>query len=176
MFRNDFWGQNITGSASHKSYRPLTVLTFKLGKSLASGLLLSHARVQHAINVLVHAFNSVLVYTWINQFHPSLSLTVSVLFALHPVHVDSVAGVVGRADLLYSLCVLIALNNHKAGAGTMVALASVATLFKEQGVMLLPLVVAQDALCHHRFRIRRVSPFRRQFNLKVNDFHRLKVS
>ena len=86
----------MSDPTSHKSYRPLTVLTLKMGKGLASGLLMSHAKVQHGINLLVHAFNSVLVYTWINQFDSSISFTVSVLFALHPVHVDSVAPVVGR--------------------------------------------------------------------------------
>jgi hypothetical protein len=30
MWKNDFWGQDITKEDSHKSYRPLTVLTFRL--------------------------------------------------------------------------------------------------------------------------------------------------
>ena len=29
IFRNDFWGTNISLNSSHKSYRPLTVLTFR---------------------------------------------------------------------------------------------------------------------------------------------------
>lgn len=29
IFRNDFWGTKLTHNASHKSYRPLTVLTFR---------------------------------------------------------------------------------------------------------------------------------------------------
>ena len=29
VFRNDYWGQRMTSSTSHKSYRPLTVLTFR---------------------------------------------------------------------------------------------------------------------------------------------------
>lgn len=31
-FRSDFWGTSIKNNASHKSYRPLTILTFKLVK------------------------------------------------------------------------------------------------------------------------------------------------
>ena len=82
-----------------------------------------------------------------------------------------------RADLLYALCVLIALNNNSksSGKGLMVALSAAATLFKEQGIMLLPMVVAQDILCHHRLRIRKESPHRRKFHIKVNDFDSLKV-
>jgi hypothetical protein len=29
LFQHDFWGTNLTSKASHKSYRPLTVLTFR---------------------------------------------------------------------------------------------------------------------------------------------------
>ena len=29
VFRNDYWGQRMTSSTSHKSYRPITVLTFR---------------------------------------------------------------------------------------------------------------------------------------------------
>ena len=29
MWRHDFWGQDISKNTSHKSYRPLTVLTFR---------------------------------------------------------------------------------------------------------------------------------------------------
>lgn len=30
LFHNDFWGTNMKSNLSHKSYRPLTVLTFRL--------------------------------------------------------------------------------------------------------------------------------------------------
>ena len=29
MWRHDFWGRNMSSSLSHKSYRPLTTLTFR---------------------------------------------------------------------------------------------------------------------------------------------------
>ena len=29
IFRNDYWGQRVTSPSSHKSYRPITVLTFR---------------------------------------------------------------------------------------------------------------------------------------------------
>ena len=29
VFTHDFWGQKVTANTSHKSYRPLTILTFK---------------------------------------------------------------------------------------------------------------------------------------------------
>ena len=36
IFLNDFWGTPLTHSGSHKSYRPLTTLTFKLNNILSS--------------------------------------------------------------------------------------------------------------------------------------------
>ena len=30
LFANDFWGKKLTSKTSHKSYRPLTVLTYRL--------------------------------------------------------------------------------------------------------------------------------------------------
>lgn len=30
LFYNDFWGANIKSNLSHKSYRPLTILSFRL--------------------------------------------------------------------------------------------------------------------------------------------------
>lgn len=29
IFNNDFWGTKLTNKQSHKSYRPLTILTFR---------------------------------------------------------------------------------------------------------------------------------------------------
>lgn len=29
IFRNDFWGSNISLNSSHKSYRPLTILSYR---------------------------------------------------------------------------------------------------------------------------------------------------
>jgi hypothetical protein len=55
LWRNDFWGQDIRGEGSHKSYRPLTVLTFRLNRVLSG----SSDKLQpwgfHAANVALHA-------------------------------------------------------------------------------------------------------------------------
>ena len=51
LLRHDFWGRPLAGITSNKSYRPLTVLTFRANFAL-HGL-----RVEgyHAANVLLHA-------------------------------------------------------------------------------------------------------------------------
>ena len=36
VFQHDFWGGSMKEQSSHKSYRPLTVLTFRLGSMMVS--------------------------------------------------------------------------------------------------------------------------------------------
>jgi hypothetical protein len=64
LFRNDFWGQDIALSDSHKSYRPLTVLSFRLNYYL-NGL---DAVGFHVYNVAIYGIVCVLVYQVANQW------------------------------------------------------------------------------------------------------------
>ena len=99
IFYNDFWGTYIKSKASHKSYRPLTVLTFRLNYFLANGY---HPWGFHFVNVCLHAVNSVLLLSifpkiFSNRFDsdlfnaPKASLLCAVLFAVHPIHTESVS-------------------------------------------------------------------------------------
>ena len=56
---NDFWGTPLTHSGSHKSYRPLCVLTFRLNYMMG-GL---EPWGYHLGNVLAHTANTA-VFTW----------------------------------------------------------------------------------------------------------------
>ncbi|XP_061698022.1 protein O-mannosyl-transferase TMTC4 [Syngnathoides biaculeatus] len=115
IWSNDFWGSNLSSNSSHKSYRPLTVFTFRLNYMLAGGL---HPAGFHALNVALHAVISVLMVdvfalligglasddgTGVVERAPNTSLLAALFFAAHPVHTESVAGIVGRADLLCAL-------------------------------------------------------------------------
>ena len=49
-----------------------------------------------------------------NQFYSSLTVWITgILFAIHPVHVEAVAGVVGRADILSGIFFLLSLIFHQ---------------------------------------------------------------
>ena len=56
----------------------------------------------HATNVLLHAFNVVLLFAWLKRQSKSVwrSFAVATLFAVHPLHVESVAWVGERKDVL----------------------------------------------------------------------------
>ncbi|GIY00468.1 protein O-mannosyl-transferase Tmtc3 [Caerostris darwini] len=58
IFRNDFWGTPLAKEQSHKSYRPLTVLSFRLNYAVHELEPLGY----HALNVLLHACVCILFY------------------------------------------------------------------------------------------------------------------
>ncbi|CAG0917923.1 unnamed protein product [Notodromas monacha] len=59
VFINDFWGHRLTSNISHKSYRPLTVLTFRLNEWLVGG---QKPAAFHVTNVSLHALVSFLIH------------------------------------------------------------------------------------------------------------------
>jgi tetratricopeptide (TPR) repeat protein len=75
---------------------------------------------RHAVNVLLHGVVTAFV-VWMAValgFGPGAACVLGLLFALHPVHVEAVAGLVGRAELLAAAFVLCALFLHdRAPAG-----------------------------------------------------------
>ena len=88
VFSNDFWGLSLSDPESHKSYRPLTILSFRLNRILhgmwAPGF--------HVLNIAAHGLVSVLFL----QFCLKLGVTMwtgvaaSLLFAAHPIHTETV--------------------------------------------------------------------------------------
>ena len=89
-------------SAFHSSnWHPLTWLSHALDAQLF-GL---NAGAHHAVNVILHLLNSCLVFTVFRAYTGSLwkSAVVAMLFAVHPAHVESVAWISERKDVLSTL-------------------------------------------------------------------------
>ena len=89
LLRNDFWGKLITEFDSHKSYRPLTVATFRLNYMLHELQPLGY----HLVNVLLH---SAVCYLYVllcgvvfSEVWPAL--IAGLLFAVHPIHTEAVS-------------------------------------------------------------------------------------
>ncbi|HYV19054.1 MAG TPA: tetratricopeptide repeat protein [Verrucomicrobiae bacterium] len=89
-------------------YRPATTLTFALDRALAGGFRSSWF---HATNILWHAVVTGLLVLLAMQLALPLwaALLAGLLFAVHPVHVEAIAGVVGRAELIAAAGILAAL-------------------------------------------------------------------
>lgn len=133
VFTHDFWGAPISSIDSHKSYRPLTVLSFRLN-FWTSGGDISSALHFHVGNMLIHVGCSLLVWKvaqalFLKQYQPQQqdqkfsgpqtlyfkrmgATLAALLFAVHPIHCDAVASVVGRADLLCTMLSLLAFLSY----------------------------------------------------------------
>ncbi|MEI7898118.1 MAG: tetratricopeptide repeat protein, partial [bacterium] len=93
------------------NYHPLVLISFMADfhffKFSAPGY--------HVHNLLLHILNAVLVYTFF--FHllkknSNVAITVALLFALHPMHVESVAWVSERKDVLYTAYYFLSLISY----------------------------------------------------------------
>uniref|UniRef100_L7LWA1 dolichyl-phosphate-mannose--protein mannosyltransferase n=1 Tax=Rhipicephalus pulchellus TaxID=72859 RepID=L7LWA1_RHIPC len=142
LFANDFWGTPIHKEQSHKSYRPLCVLTFRLNYWLHELRPMGY----HLGNVLLHSLVAMLFLRVCSTTVPlKASVVAALLFAVHPVHTEAVTGVVGRAESLSSVFFLLAFLAYNRAVGdtkrtewrplaACVALVVLATLSKEQGI------------------------------------------
>ncbi len=68
----------------------------------------------HAVNVMLHAANSILLFVLLLRMTAATwrSAAVAALFALHPLHVESVAWVAERKDVLSTLFAMLAMLAH----------------------------------------------------------------
>jgi protein O-mannosyl-transferase len=124
-------------------YRPLVSMTY----AVAHWLHPDTAWPYHAFNVLQHALVSVMV-AWVAlrlTEKPLVAIVSGLLFAAHPVHVEAVANIVGRAEMMCAIATLGAIGLAIRPLTTRRVIAiwlccAVAILCKEQG-LLAPLMV-----------------------------------
>lgn len=135
------------------AYRPLTTwsLAWTYAANEALGLSGAHPVGHHLLDVLLYGAVSGLVFVLSRHVlgAPRLTaLTVGGLFAVHPIHTEVVAAVVGRAELLAALFGLLFLRAHARGARpwTCAALYAAALLGKESAVGFVAVAVAHDLL------------------------------
>jgi tetratricopeptide (TPR) repeat protein len=88
-------------------YRPLTAFTLALNSSL-HGLWAPGFR---AVNIALHGLACFLVWEFLRRLLGDRSLATwgALLFAVHPVHVEAVAYIVGRAEVLATVFTLVGL-------------------------------------------------------------------
>lgn len=92
---------NIFSTPIMGNYHPLTILTYAIEYS--------YVRLQpwlyHLDSVLFHILVTVLVYWFVHLLtkRPIAAFVTALLFGLHPMHVESVAWIAGRKDVVYSV-------------------------------------------------------------------------
>jgi len=139
-FGQPYWPPPNTGGL----YRPVTILSYAVDWWLAGG----RPWLFHLLNALWHGLAAVLVVLVVARWLPEpAALAAGLVFALHPVHVEAVAGIVGRAELLAAVGLLGAVVSARRGWWPVaVACAAMAMFSKEHGVVVGVLVLVDDWL------------------------------
>ena len=118
LLRDDFWGEPMSNPTSHKSYRPLTVITFRINYALHELQPWGY----HVINVLLHGYGLATILFgvvcasrggsaggggWSSGEGLVFTAMIILLFASHPVHTEAVSENIhfraGKISQLFSL-------------------------------------------------------------------------
>lgn len=135
-------------------WRPLVIFSFAVDWSVTGG----STRWMHAVNVLWHALATALVVALLWAYLPgAASLAAGLVFAVHPVHVEAVANLVGRAELLTATFTMAAVllartvrERRAAGQPTwrvellLLAATALGLLSKEHAAVTLALILVDD--------------------------------
>ncbi|CAG2105928.1 unnamed protein product [Medioppia subpectinata] len=162
VFANDFWGTTITHNSSHKSFRPLTVLTFRFIRRLDQLIYSTtdptiespiNAYLFHLSNVILYALLNCLLFHVLNKllnifcaklqtFDKQNPLEVNernaflatIVFTCHPIHSEITFGM---------------------NCFAIISLSAMGMLFKEQGITLIGLCLILDIIliCDRKYNI-----------------------
>jgi hypothetical protein len=144
----NYGGPGTTGGL----FRPVTTLTFAANYAV-------HGRSPfgyHLVNLLLHVLASLLVLSLTRRLAeatmpdraPWVALVAGLLFAVHPVHVEAIAPIVGRKELLSTVFALAALLVAFSGRGAARSLGRLAgtvglgalAILSNEGAAVLPLL------------------------------------
>ncbi len=110
LFMHDFWGGTMWRKESHKSYRPLTVLTYRYFNHSFTGL---NPFSYHLVNVILHGLTCILflyVAEVVLQTQSEWPLFAALLFSTHSIHVESVSS--HNIEPLWSIHCILRPDRH----------------------------------------------------------------
>ena len=163
LFFNDFCGTPLRSSNTHGSYRPITVWSFRVNNAL-HGLWPTGF---HAVNILLHSLATFLFMKFSAQifnYRKRITLISGALFACHPIHVESIASIVGRADVGAAIFFILSVmsyikfckysdNNertHNSYLYCSLLLATLSMLTKEHGITALGVCGVYHVFIHYK--------------------------
>ena len=144
LFALPYWPPQYGASL----YRPVVTLGYALQWSAGGG----SPWVFHLCSILVYAgLCVVMLALLLEMLRPISAMVAASLFAVHPVHVEAVANVVGQSELLAALAVVgscvVYIRARRTGALGAVAIVSIAVLYGiavlcKEHALLLPVLLA----------------------------------
>jgi hypothetical protein len=145
-------------------YRPLTIQLFNLEWVLGG----ERSRVFHGVSILLAILTTLLVWRLATRLLPPLGAGIAAaLFAVHPVHVEAIANIVGQSELLAAIFAVLAVERYLVwreqgaiGLGRRLILAGLTLLaiFSKETGYAVPLLIGIAELCRFRPPRRAVLP------------------
>jgi len=128
-FDDPYWPRE-TGAGL---YRPMTILSYAIDWTVSGG----RPGWMHVMNALWHGLATVLLVIVLARWLPALGAAAAgLVFAWHPVHVEAVASLVGRAELLAAVGILGAVLAARRGRWAVAVFCAALAMFsKEHGVI-----------------------------------------
>jgi len=140
------------------NYHPLTMLSLAFNYAISG----EKATSFHMVNVLLHLLNVILVFFFVMRLtgrKPWIAFIAALLFGIHPIHVESVAWIAERKDVLYSfffLCGLISYLKFLEKAKVVKLLPVlgffILSLLSKPAAVIFPLVLLAIDYYYHRLR------------------------
>jgi len=102
--------KNIFTTRTSNLYVPLVLLSYSIEHHFFN----LEPKTYHHTNLILHLLNCLLVLwlIWLLSKNLLITITISGLFALHPLHVESVAWATERKDVLYAFFYLLSLLSY----------------------------------------------------------------
>ena len=149
VFADSYWPPEAGSSL----YRPLTSFAFAVQWAVGDGSPLPF----HTVSIALYAFVCVAMYQLVRRLADPVSAWIAAaLFAVHPLHVEAVANVVGQAELWASLFAILSVERYVAArrkgkldpraVASVAGFFGVALLFKEHAIVLPALVISAELL------------------------------
>jgi hypothetical protein len=146
-FAHTYWPEDAGGDG----YRPLTIIGYRIEWALGGGSPMPF----HAANIGLHVAGAVAVFWLFCAVAPAGAAFIgAALYAVHPVHVEAIANVVGQSELavafILALATALYLHGRRAGplgrvrwVGIMLLYAA-GCLFKEHAIVLPALLLLAE--------------------------------
>ncbi len=109
IWTSHYWAGKIDANDTGL-YRPLTLTTYNLQYAMHG----DNPTPFHILNILLHALVCLVLFKMTNLLFGDyrLSVIAALLYAVHPIHTEAVAGIVGRAEILAALFILTAMISY----------------------------------------------------------------
>jgi protein O-mannosyl-transferase len=103
IFGSSYWSRGGVGMVGDSTlYRPLTLLTYATDFAFWE----LEAGAYHAVNVALHAVTSAIIFLVGVELFASVGVAfaAAAVFGVHPIHTEAVTSIVGRSEVLATLC------------------------------------------------------------------------